>query len=79
MASTTCSGVCTLDNDDKDYYGIVEEIYELQFKGAISFKPMVFKCHWFDPIVTREDLKIGLTEIRQDSKYKGDDVYIVAN
>jgi hypothetical protein len=27
----------------------------------------------------REDLKIGLTEIRQDSKYNGDDVYIVAN
>jgi hypothetical protein len=31
---TTCSGVRTPDNDNKDYYGIVEEIYELQFKGA---------------------------------------------
>jgi hypothetical protein len=52
------------NNDDKDYYDIVEEIYELQFKGAKSFKLVVFKCHWFDPDVTREDLKIGLTEIR---------------
>jgi hypothetical protein len=25
---------------------------------------VVFKCHWFDPDVTREDLKIGLTKIR---------------
>ena len=76
---TTCSEVHTPSNDDKDYYGTVEEIYELQFKGAKSFKPVVFKCHWFDPDVTREDLKIGQTKIRQDSKYKGDDVYIVAN
>lgn len=76
---TTCSGVRTPGNDTKDYYGIVEEIYELQFKGGSSLKPVVFKCHWFDPDVTREDLNIGLTEIRQDSKYNGDDVYIVAN
>jgi hypothetical protein len=74
-----CSGVRTPDNDDKDYYDIVKEIYELQFKGAKSFKPVIFKCHWFDPDVTREDLMIGLTKIRQNSKYKGDDVYIVAN
>jgi hypothetical protein len=76
---TTCSGVCTPGNDKKNYYGIVEEIYELEFRGGSSLKPVVFKCHWFDPNVMREDLKIGLTEIRQDSKYNGDDVYIVAN
>jgi hypothetical protein len=66
-------------NDKKNYYDIVEEIYELEFKGGSSLKPVVFKCHWFDPNVMREYLKIGLTEIRQDSKHNGDDVYIVAN
>ena len=76
---TTCSGVRTPGTDEKDYYGIVEEIYELKFKGAKAFKPVVFKCHWFDPDVTKKDLKIGQVEIRQDSNYKGDDVYIVAN
>ena len=61
---TTCSGVRTPGMDEKDYYGIVEEIYELKFKGAKAFKPVVFKCHWFDPDVTKKDLKIGQVEIR---------------
>ena len=71
---TTCSGVRTPGNDELDYYGIVEEIYELEFKGGSSLKPVVFKCHWFDPYVTKQDPKIGQIEIRQDSKYNGDDV-----
>jgi hypothetical protein len=76
---TTCSGVRTPGTDEKDYYGIVEEIYELNFGGPKDLKPVVFKCHWFDPIVTRIDPTIGQVEIRQDSAYKGEDVYIVAN
>ncbi|XP_066398379.1 uncharacterized protein [Miscanthus floridulus] len=76
---TMCCGVRTPGTDGKDYYGIVEEIYELNFKGAGTLAPVVFKCHWFDPDITRKDLTIGQVEIRQDSSYKGDDVYIVAN
>jgi len=76
---TMCCGVRTPGTDGKDYYGIVEEIYELNFKGAVTLAPVVFKCHWFDPDITRKDLTIGQVEIRQDSSYKGDDVYIVAN
>ena len=30
---TTNTGVCTPGTDDRDYYGIVEEIYELRFEG----------------------------------------------
>jgi hypothetical protein len=41
-------------------------------------RPVIFKCHWFDPGVTRRTPHIGLVEIRQDSIYPGDDVYIVA-
>lgn len=76
---TTCYGVRTPGTDEKDYYGIVEEIYELNFVGPKDLKPVVFKCHWFDPDVTRIDRTIGQVEIRQDSIYKGEDVYIVAN
>jgi hypothetical protein len=76
---TTCSGVRTPGTDGKDYYGIVEEILELDFGEDLGCKPVVFKCQWFDPEFTKKDLKIGQVEIRQDSKYGGDDVYIVAN
>ena len=76
---TTCSGVRTPGTDGKDYYSIVKEILELDFGKDLGCKTVVFKCHWFDPEFTKKDLKIGQVEIRQDSKYGGDDVYIVAN
>ena len=75
---TRNSGVCTQGTDKKDYYGIIEEIYELTFPGCKPLKPIIFKCHWFDPNQTRETENIGLVEIRQSSVYAGDDVYIVA-
>jgi hypothetical protein len=60
---TTCIGVHTPGNDGLDYYGIVKEIYELEFSGPKALKPVVFKCHWFDPNVTRRADDIGQVEI----------------
>jgi hypothetical protein len=37
-------GVVTLDAEQEDYYGIVEEIYELKFHGEKALKPVMFKC-----------------------------------
>ena len=43
------------------------------------FNPVIFKCHWFDPEVTRRTYSnLRLVEIRHDSVLPGDDVYIVA-
>jgi hypothetical protein len=40
---------------------------------------VIFKCHWFDPQVTRQThSNLGIVKIRQDSTLPGDDVYIVA-
>jgi hypothetical protein len=40
---------------------------------------VIFKCHWFDPQVTRRThSNLGVVEIPQDSILPGDDVYIVA-
>jgi hypothetical protein len=76
---TTSSGVFTPGLDGVEYYGIIEEIYELKFYGSKSLNPVIFKCHWFDPEVTRRTYSnLGLVEIRQDSVLPGDDVYIVA-
>jgi hypothetical protein len=75
---TTCTGVRTPGINNLDYYGIVEEIYELHFEGTKQLKPVVFKCHWFDPNTARRADDIGQVEIRQDSVYTGEDVYIVA-
>jgi hypothetical protein len=39
--------------DGLDYHGRVEEIYELEFDGDKPLKPVMFKCHWFNPHETR--------------------------
>jgi hypothetical protein len=76
---TTNTRVFTPGLDGVEYYGIIEEIYELSFHGFKPLNSVIFKCHWFDPEVTRRTYSnIGIVEIRQDSILPGDDVYIVA-
>ena len=75
---TTNSQVFTPGTNGVEYYGIIEEIYELEYEGRVPLTPVIFKCHWFDPARTRRTPHLGLVEIRHDSVYKGKDVYIVA-
>jgi hypothetical protein len=71
-------GVVTPGAEQEDYYGTVEEIYELEYHGENAPKPVIFKCQWFNPAIQRKNPKLGIVETRQDSLYLGDDVYIVA-
>jgi hypothetical protein len=76
---TTNTGVFTPGLDGVEYYGRIEEIYELSFHGSKPLNPIIFKCHWFDPEITRWTYSnLGLVEIQQDSVLPGDNVYIVA-
>jgi hypothetical protein len=76
---TTCSRVFTPGLDNVDYFGRIEEIYELNFYRSKPLTPVIFKCHWFDPqVMRRTHSNLGIVEIRQDSTLVGDDVYIVA-
>ena len=42
---TTNTGVFTPGTDGLDYYGIIEEIYELMFHGCKPLNLVIFKCH----------------------------------
>ena len=64
--------------DGVEYYGRIEEIYELMFHSCKALNPIIFKCHWFDPEVVRRTPNLGLVEIQQSSVLLGDNVYIVA-
>ena len=75
---TTNSGAFTPGDDGLEYYERIEEIYELTFHGSKPLKPVIFKCHWFDPQAVRQTPNLGLVEIQQSSVYPGDDVYVVA-
>ena len=71
---TTNTGVFTPGDDGLEYYGRTEEIYELMFHGSKLLKPVIFKCHWFDPQAVRWTLNLGLVKIQQSTVYAGDDV-----
>jgi hypothetical protein len=61
---TTCSRVFTPGLDDVDYFGRIEEIYELNFYGSKPLTPVIFKCDWFDPQETRQThSNLGIVEI----------------
>jgi hypothetical protein len=50
--------------DEVKYYGRIKEIYELNFYGSEPLTPVIFKCHWFEPEVTRwTHSNLGLVEI----------------
>jgi hypothetical protein len=70
--------VFTPDTDQEEYYGTIEEIYELDYCGCKALNHVIFKCQWFDPAVSRKSHQLGIVETRQDCFYTGDDVYIVA-
>jgi hypothetical protein len=76
---TTHSREFTLGSDEVEYYGRIEEIYELNFHGSKSLTPVIFKCNWFDLEVMRwTHSNLGLVEIRPNCTLTGDDVYIEA-
>ena len=61
---TTNTGVFTPGDDGLEYYGRIEEIYELMFHGSKALKPTIFKSHWFDHQAVRRTPNLGLVEIR---------------
>jgi len=75
------SGVCvkgsTYNKNECDYYGIIEEILELQYLGDDNHI-FLFKCHWFDPNSVRNDTTYGIVDIRHKSKLNTYDPFILA-
>ena len=78
---TVNTGVFTRGADDLNYYGRLENVYELNFNNTnIQLNLVVFKCHWFDPQAGQRSTKsIRLVEVRPSTTYRGSDVFIVAH
>ena len=44
--ATMNNGVCV--KGETDFYGILQEIIEVEFPGLVKLKYVLFKCDWFD-------------------------------
>ena len=41
-------GFCVQGSVDSEFYGIINEIFMIEYHGAVGLKTMVFRCKWFD-------------------------------
>jgi hypothetical protein len=49
-AKTINTGVFSGGDDNVEYYGRLQNVYELSFdRGAQHLTLVVLRCHWFDP------------------------------
>lgn len=78
---TMNSGVCVkgscYNEAEKDYYGLLEEIIELDYPGARN-NVFLFKCHWYSDDGVRMHPRHDLVEINHKSRCRGDDIFILA-
>lgn len=65
---------------DIDYYGVVQEILELEYAGWPYKKLILFRCKWFDPtpkIGTRVDPHYKIVEVKHTRQYESYDPFII--
>ena len=66
---------------EKDYYGILQEIIEVEFSGLVKMKCILFKYDWFDPTENRgvQYRKFGVVDINAIRRYNKFEPYILAS
>ena len=54
------------NDDEADFYGLLEEIIQLQYPGPCPMQVVLFRCRWFDPIKgMRKHKKYDLIEVNR--------------
>ncbi|KAI9077621.1 hypothetical protein K1719_040396 [Acacia pycnantha] len=83
--STNNSGVCIKGTDyaqaEYDFYGIVQEIVELEYTGVPVKRVVLFKCDWFDPTSnrgTKVHPHYRIVEVHASRRYNKYDPFILA-
>ncbi|KAK9062208.1 hypothetical protein SSX86_019394 [Deinandra increscens subsp. villosa] len=82
---TQNSGVCvkgaSYNEHENDYYGLLDEIFEVEYHGTIGPCVVVlFKCTWFDPVSgVRVDPKTHMVDVKPTSIGCVNDPFILAS
>lgn len=77
--ATSNYGICV--KGETDFYGILQEIIEVEFPGLLKLKCVIFKCDWFDPVVNRgvRFNKFGVVAVNGGRRYNKFEPFILAS
>ncbi|GAB2299187.1 hypothetical protein Dimus_038551 [Dionaea muscipula] len=80
----TCnSGVCikgtSYDENESDFYDIIEEIMVIEYPGFPLKRVALFNCKWFDPLRgVNIDKRSNTVEINQTKRYRKYELFVMA-
>lgn len=67
------------NDDEDDYYGLIEEIIQLEYPGIHPKNVVLFKCKWFDPKSgMRKHNKYDLVDVNPKRIYRTNGPFILA-
>ena len=77
--ATSNYGICV--KGETDFYGILQEIIEVEFPGLLKLKCVLFKCEWFDPVENRgvRFNKFGVVDVNSGRRYNKFEPFILAS
>ncbi|XP_059306404.1 uncharacterized protein LOC132057825 [Lycium ferocissimum] len=79
---TNNSGVWVKGADGVDFFGVIEEILELEYSGWPRKKIVLFRCNWFDPTPKRGTRVLqdsNIIEVNHTRRYAAYDPFIIAH
>ena len=83
--ATDNSGVCIkgsyFGTMEEDYYGVLDEILELEYSGTTTKRTVVFNCTWFQTISqggTRIHPQLKIVDVNKTRKMRTPDRYVLA-
>ena len=65
---------------ETEFYGILQQILEVEYPRLLNLKCVLFKCDWFDPVIGRgvRVNNLGVFDVNANKNYAKFEPFILA-